>query len=169
MPGDTSSAASYATATDNLRTSARWLLTAAARAGAVLVAGVQLTSIGSLGLGEWPRLVAAVAGLAAGLGAVGYMIWQASLLLTDKWITLTALEERAVKQLLRIPAAAVISGASRKSIRIRLSSIDTGRSSSAALPAPSRTCTNGSSMPIKRPGNLPAQSTRKRQPTSREP
>ena len=103
MPGDTSSAASYATATDNLRTSARWLLTAAAGAGAVLVAGVQLTSIGSLGLGEWPRLVAAVAGLAAGLGAVGYMIWQASLLLTDKWITLTALEEQDVQRLLWDP------------------------------------------------------------------
>ena len=59
MPGDGSSAASYATATDNLRTAARWLLTAAAAAGAVMVAGVQLTSIGSLGLGDWPRLIAA--------------------------------------------------------------------------------------------------------------
>src|SRR5690242_3919507 len=88
MPGEASSAASYATATDNLRTAARWLLTAAAAAGAVLVAGVQLTSIGSLGPSDWPRLIAAAVGLAAGLGAVGYMIFQASLLLTDEWITL---------------------------------------------------------------------------------
>ena len=47
MPADASSAASYATATDNLRTATRWLLTAAAAAGAVFVAGLQLTSIGS--------------------------------------------------------------------------------------------------------------------------
>ena len=91
MAGDGSPAASYATATDNLRTAARWLLTAAAAAGAVLVAGVQLTSIGSLGPGDWPRLLAAASGLAAGLGAVGYMIFHASLLLTDAWITLAQL------------------------------------------------------------------------------
>ena len=101
MPADASSAASYATATDNLRTAARWLLTAAAAAGAVLVAGLQLTSIGSLGLGDWPRLLAATAGLAAGLGAVGYMIFQASLLLTDEWITLAQLELEPFRQQLQ--------------------------------------------------------------------
>lgn len=100
MPGDASSAASYATATDNLRTSTRWLLTAAAAAGAALIAGLQLTSIGSLGPSDWPRLTAAAVGLAAGLGAVGYMIFQASLLLTDEWITLAALEMEQVRQLL---------------------------------------------------------------------
>ena len=100
MPGEASSAASYATATDNLRTSTRWLLTAAAAAGAALVAGLQLTSIGSLGPSDWPRLIAAGVGLAAGLGAVGYMIFQASLLLTDRWITLAALELEQVRQLL---------------------------------------------------------------------
>jgi len=100
MPGDASSAASYAAATDNLRTSTRWLLTAAAAAGAALVAGLQLTSIGSLGLSDWPRLLAAAVGLAAGLGAVSYMIFQASLLLTDRWITLAALELEQVRQLL---------------------------------------------------------------------
>jgi hypothetical protein len=42
MPGDMSTAASYAAATENLRTATRWLLTAAAGTGAVLVAGVQL-------------------------------------------------------------------------------------------------------------------------------
>jgi hypothetical protein len=103
MPGDMSTAASYAAATENLRAATRWLLTAAAGTGAVLVAGVQLTSIGSLGPGNWPRLAAAAGGLAAGLGAVGYMIFQASLLLTDKWITLAALELEDVKQLLWNP------------------------------------------------------------------
>jgi hypothetical protein len=91
MSEDGSPAAGYAKATDNLRTAARWLLTAAAAAGAVMVAGLQLTSIGSLGPGDWPRLAAAAAGLAVGLGAVGYMIFHASLLLTDAWITLAQL------------------------------------------------------------------------------
>ena len=54
MPGDTSSAASYATAADNLRTATRWLLAAAAAAAAVMVAGLQLTSIGSLGPSDCP-------------------------------------------------------------------------------------------------------------------
>lgn len=103
MPGDVSAAGSYAAAAENLRTATRWLLTAAAGAGTVLVAGVQLTSIGSLGPGDWPRLIAAASGLAAGLGAIGYMIFQASLLLTDKWITLAALEMEEVRQLLWNP------------------------------------------------------------------
>jgi hypothetical protein len=42
MPGEASQAAGYAAATDNLRTATRWLLTAAAAAGAAMVAGVQL-------------------------------------------------------------------------------------------------------------------------------
>jgi hypothetical protein len=100
MPGDASAAGSYAAAAENLRTATRWLLTAAAGAATVLVAGLQLTSIGSLGPGNWPRLIAAAGGLAAGLGAAGYMIFQASLLLTDKWITLAALEMEEVQQLL---------------------------------------------------------------------
>lgn len=105
MPGDASSAASYATAADNLRTATRWLLTAAAAAAAVMVAGLQLTSIGSLGPSDWPRLIAAVVGLAAGLGAVGYMIFQASLLLTDEWITLAEMELESFKQQLRNSSA----------------------------------------------------------------
>ena len=105
MPGDASSAASYATAADNLRTATRWLLTAAAAAAAVMVAGLQLTSIGSLGPSDWPRLIAAVVGLAAGLGAVGYMIFQSSLLLTDEWITLAEMELEPFKQQLRNSSA----------------------------------------------------------------
>ena len=91
-------AAGYAAATDNLRTATRWLLTAAAAAGAAMVAGLQLTSIGSLGAGDWPRLVSAAAGLAGALGAVGYMVFRTSLLLTDEWITLAHLELSQFKQ-----------------------------------------------------------------------
>jgi hypothetical protein len=101
MPEDASQATGYARATDNLRTAARWLLTAAAASGAVMVAGVQLTSIGSLGPADWPRLIAAAGGLAAGLGAVGYMIYHASLLLTDAWITLAQLVLEPFSQQLR--------------------------------------------------------------------
>ena len=85
-------AASYAMATDNLRAAARWLLTAVTAAGGVLVAGLQLTGLGSLGLSDWPRLLVACLGLTAGLGAVGYMVFQASLMLTDEWITLAQLD-----------------------------------------------------------------------------
>ena len=92
MQAGVSRAASYATATDNLRAAARWLLTAAAAAGGVLVAGLQLTGLGSLGADDWPRLLVACLGLAVGLGAVGYMVFQASLMLTDEWISLAQLD-----------------------------------------------------------------------------
>jgi hypothetical protein len=101
MAGDASPAAGYASATDNLRTATRWLLTAAAAAGAVMVAGLQLTSIGALSLSDWPRLVAAGAGLAAALGAIGYMIFRTSRLLTDEWITLAQLQLDQFRRQLR--------------------------------------------------------------------
>ncbi len=101
MPGEAAQAAGYSAATDQLRTATRWLLTAAAAAGAAMVAGVQLTSIGSLSMSDWPRLIAAAAGLAAGLGAVGYMIVRTSRLLADEWITLAQLELDQFKRQLR--------------------------------------------------------------------
>lgn len=119
MQSDASPAASYATATDNLRAAARWLLTAAVAAGAVLMAGVQLTGIGSLGTGDWPRLIAACAGLAAGLGAVGYLFFQASLMLTDEWITLAQLDLEMINRQL--------AGSSRRRDRRRLERIKTIR------------------------------------------
>jgi hypothetical protein len=101
MSDDASPAASYAAATSDLRAAARWLLTAAAVAGAAIAAGLQLTSIGSLGLSDWPRLLAAGAGLAAALGTVGYMIFRTSRLLTNEWITLAQLELEQFKRQLR--------------------------------------------------------------------
>ena len=103
MQAGVSQAASYATATDNLRAAARWLLTAAAAAGGVLVAGLQLTGLGSLGAGDWPRLLVACLALAVGLGAVGYMIFQASLMLTDEWITLAQLDLEMINRHLAGP------------------------------------------------------------------
>ena len=108
-------AASYATATNNLRAAARWLLTAAAAAGGVLVAGIQLTGLGSLGADDWPRLLIACLGLAAGLGAVGYLVFQASLMLTDEWITLAQLDMEMINRQL--------TGSSRRRDRQRLERI----------------------------------------------
>jgi len=110
-----SPAASYATATNNLRAAARWLLTAAAASGGVLVAGLQLTGLGSLGAGDWPRLLFACLGLAAGLGAVGYQVYQASLMLTDEWITLAQLDLEVINRQL--------AGSSRRRDRRRLEQI----------------------------------------------
>jgi hypothetical protein len=98
MQAEAYPAVGYARATDNLRAAARWLLTVAAAAGGVLVAGLQLTGLGSLGAGDWPRLLVACLGLAAGLGAVGYMVYQASLMLTDEWITLAQLDLEMINQ-----------------------------------------------------------------------
>jgi hypothetical protein len=115
MQADAYPAASYAMATDNLRAAARWLLTAVTAAGGVLVAGLQLTGLGSLGLGDWPRLLLACVGLTAGLGAVGYMVYQASLMLTDEWITLAQLDLEVINRQL--------AGSSRRRDRRRLERI----------------------------------------------
>lgn len=82
---------SYAAATESLRSATKWLLTAAAAVGAVLVAGLQLSSVGALVSDELPRLMLALSGLALGLAGVGYMIWRASGLLSDEWILLAQL------------------------------------------------------------------------------
>jgi hypothetical protein len=93
-------AANYAAATATLRTTVRWLLTAAAGVGGVLVAGLQLTNLGSLSLTEW-RLWVAVVGVLAALGGVGYMVSRAGRILTDDWISLAQLSEKNFDDLLR--------------------------------------------------------------------
>ncbi len=90
-PAINTPADSYAAATQTLRTTARWLITAAAGVGGVLVAGLGLKGFGSLNFTDWPRLVVAVASIVAALVAVGYMITRASRILTDEWITLAQL------------------------------------------------------------------------------
>lgn len=79
---------SYADATEKLRSAAKWLMTAAAGVGGVLVAGLQLGSLGELSLDHWQRLVIAVAGLALALGGVAVVVAHAGRLLTEDWITL---------------------------------------------------------------------------------
>lgn len=82
---------SYADATEKLRSAAKWLMAAAAGVGGVLVAGLQLGSLGELSLQHWPRLVVAVTGLVLSLAGVGMVIYRAAALLTEDWITLSEL------------------------------------------------------------------------------
>lgn len=76
-------------ATDLLNGAAKWLIGALGAIGAVLIAGSQLSSIGSLTVG--PRLVAAIVGLGIGLTAVLYSIWQVVNLLAPERYTIREL------------------------------------------------------------------------------
>ncbi|MEU2258391.1 hypothetical protein ABZ540_35075 [Nocardia xishanensis] len=82
---------SYADATEKLRSAAKWLIAAAAGVGGVLVAGLQLGSLGELALEQWPQLVVATAGIVLSLSGVGMVIHRAAALLTEDWITLSEL------------------------------------------------------------------------------
>lgn len=90
-PAVNTAAASYAAATQTLRTTVRWLITAAAAVGGALVAGLGVKGLGPLSFNDWPRLTAATLGMVAALASVGYMITRASRILTDEWITLAQL------------------------------------------------------------------------------
>jgi hypothetical protein len=85
----------YARATESLRAAAKWLLAALAAVGGVLIAGLQLTKLGSLGGTDWPRLTVAGAAAAVALAAVGYMIAATSRVFTDEWVSLAELEDEA--------------------------------------------------------------------------
>ncbi|MEV6596077.1 hypothetical protein AB0M36_04335 [Actinoplanes sp. NPDC051346] len=93
VPVGPAPADAYLAATEALRSTTRWLVSAAAGVGAILVAGLQLTGLGSLGSQELPRLTAAFAGLIVALTAVGYMVLRASQLLTTEWVTLADIEK----------------------------------------------------------------------------
>jgi type IV secretory pathway VirB2 component (pilin) len=101
LSGTSAPAGTYATATETLRATIRWLVTAAAAVGGVLVAGLQLTGIGSLGRHDLLRLAVAVTGLVLALVAVGYMILRASQILTDEWVTLADLDSERFDQRVR--------------------------------------------------------------------
>jgi hypothetical protein len=81
-----------AASSELIRSAARWLVGALGAIGAVLIAGSQLSSIGSLP-GSSYRLWLAVAGLAIGLGAVLYAIWRVVELLLPERAMLAELAE----------------------------------------------------------------------------
>lgn len=83
-------AATFAAATETLRSTVRWLLTAAAGVGGLLVAGLQLTSLGSLSLDDW-RLWVGVSGVLVAVAGVAYLVTRASQVLTNEWTTLAQL------------------------------------------------------------------------------
>jgi hypothetical protein len=93
----------YAAAAESLRSATKWLLAAAAGVAALLVAGLQLGTLGKLSSHDWPRLVIAVISLIIALVAVGAVIWQATALLADEWITLAHLTSREFHERLNAP------------------------------------------------------------------
>ena len=102
MPGRASRAAGYAAAIEHLRTDTRWLLTATAAAGAAMggpgtAHQHRLSTNIQLGL----VLLGAAAGLAAAIGAVGYMVFRTSGLFADEWNTLAQLELEEFRRRLR--------------------------------------------------------------------
>ena len=77
-------------ATSNLHATARWIVTALAGVGGVLVAGVPLTGLGKAG---WSiSTIIAICGLAAALIAIGIMIPIVARVFSTDYITLTALQ-----------------------------------------------------------------------------
>jgi len=75
---------------DSLRSSARWLVAAFAAVAALLVGGLQISGIGALPDSSW-RLYLAIGSVGIALAAVGYMIREASVVLTHEWLTLASL------------------------------------------------------------------------------
>jgi hypothetical protein len=98
--GGNESAGGYAAQLDALRSVVKWLVAAFAGAGALLVGGLQISGIGQLSPSSWRLYVAAcAAGLA--LAGVGYMIKEASVVLTQEWLTLASLGDEATGPVLR--------------------------------------------------------------------
>lgn len=83
-------AGSYAAQLDALRSVAKWLVAAFAGVGALLMAGLSISGIGKFPPSSW-RLYAAAVSAAAALTAVGFMIREASTVLTHDWLTLANL------------------------------------------------------------------------------
>jgi hypothetical protein len=77
----------YATQLESLRSTAKWLVAAFAGVAVLLVSGLQLSGIGALSPSSW-RLYLAVGSVTVALAAVGYMIKEASVVLTHEWLTL---------------------------------------------------------------------------------
>jgi hypothetical protein len=87
------SAGSYTAAAESLRSAAKWLLAAASGVAALLVAGLQLSSLGDLASKDVPRFCIALGGLLLALLGFGAVVWRAGALLSDEWITLTQLSD----------------------------------------------------------------------------
>jgi Pentapeptide repeats (8 copies) len=88
---------------ESIRTSAKWLVAAFAALGTVLIAGSQLSSIGSLKTTDG-RFWAAVVGMAVALVAVLAMVWQTVGLLIPQRITVDELARMETEKGRKSPA-----------------------------------------------------------------
>jgi hypothetical protein len=89
----------YGSATEALESTAKWLVTAFAAVGALMIGGIQLSGIGTLGRSELPRLALAVGSLTVAGVAVVYMIRRTSGIFMTEWVTLTELSYEAFRRL----------------------------------------------------------------------
>lgn len=85
LPGG--STRGYAAQLDSLRSTAKWLVAAFAGVAVILVGGLRFSDIGTLSPSAW-RFYAAIGSASVALAAVGYMIREASVVLTHDWLTL---------------------------------------------------------------------------------
>lgn len=95
-------ATGYAQQLETLRSAARWLLAAFAAVAGALAAGLQLANIGQLTPHSW-RLYAALAATFVALGAAGFMIKEASAVLTHESLTLADFTGDGLNERLRGP------------------------------------------------------------------
>jgi hypothetical protein len=95
----------YGTATAALESTAKWLVTAFAALGALMIGGVQLTGIWDLELWE-PRFVIAIACLGIGIAAVVYLIRRTSAIFMTEWVTLGHLSGEAFQRFAMEPERA---------------------------------------------------------------
>lgn len=79
----------YASQLESVRSTAKWIVAALGGVAVVLVAGLQLSDLGALSVSSW-RFYTAVASALVALTGVIYMIREASVVLTNEWLTLAA-------------------------------------------------------------------------------
>ena len=90
----------YAAQLDALRSVAKWLVAASAGVGALLVAGLSISRIGELSPSSWRLYVAGFAAVLA-LATVGFMINEATIVLTHEWLTLASFGEEPTDGIVR--------------------------------------------------------------------
>jgi hypothetical protein len=95
-PPSSDPAEGYTAQLDALRSVAKWLVAAFAGVGALLVAGLSISGLGQLAASSW-RLYVAGGSAAIALAAVGFMIREASTVLTHEWLTLASLSDPGAK------------------------------------------------------------------------
>jgi len=83
----------YAAATESLRSAAKWLLTVTAGVAGLLCTGLQLSSLGRVLDTGVARFAIALVGLVVALLGIAVIVWRASAVLSDGWITLTQISD----------------------------------------------------------------------------